>query len=109
MSPHVVVIEDNEALLATIQELLESAGYRVTGLNAIRTLEELTGLNADCFILDEQLPVVSGHIICIMLKSRPETREVPVILISGHEELEGIASLCKAEAFLQKPLWTSIS
>lgn len=103
MKPHVVVIEDDSALLAAISLVLKDAGYRVTALQAIDTLEELIDYKADCFILDEQLPLVSGHIICIMLKSRPETRHIPVIMISGHEELEGIVSLCKAEAFLRKP------
>jgi DNA-binding response OmpR family regulator len=103
MKPHVVIIEDDAALLAAIKVVLMDAGYRVTALPAIDTLEALIELKADCFILDEQLPVVSGHIICIMLKSRQETCHIPVIMISGHEELEGIASLCKAEAFLRKP------
>jgi len=103
MKTHIVVIEDNPALLSAVSEVLEDAGYQVTALNAIESLESLTELWADCFILDEHLPVVSGHIICIMLKSKPETADIPVILISGHEQLESITTLCKAEAFLKKP------
>ena len=89
MNPHIIVIEDNQALLATVTDVLEDSGYRVTPLTAIRSLEELAELRADCFILDEQLPVVSGHIICIMLKSRPETKDIPVILISGMQNSKG--------------------
>lgn len=62
MKTHVVIIEDNPALLAAVAEVLKDAGYRVTALNAIESLESLTELQADCFILDEHLPVVSGHI-----------------------------------------------
>jgi CheY-like chemotaxis protein len=101
--PHIVVIEDDESLLATIVLILEASGYRVTALTAITTLAALIKLQADCFILDEQLPVLSGHIICILLRSKPETRRVPIVLISGHAELEAIAWLCRADAFLRKP------
>lgn len=38
-----------------------------------------------------------------MLKSKPETADIPVVLISGHDQLEGITTLCKAEGFLKKP------
>lgn len=63
----------------------------------------LPNLRPIALSLDEQLPVISGHIICILLKSRPATKNTPVILISGHEELESIATLCEAEGFLKKP------
>lgn len=103
MKVHVVIIEDDADLRETITYLLEESGYRVTALGAMETLEALIDLKADCFILDEQLPVISGHIICILLKSKAETSQIPVILISGHDQLEGVANLCKAEAFVKKP------
>ena len=83
--------------------LFEISGYKVTGLLSISTLEALIELRADCFILDEKLPYVSGHIICIMLKSNPATRSIPVILTSATKELENYATLCQAEKFLYKP------
>ena len=102
-TPHVVIIEDNEAILQMICDALRDEGYRVTGMNALNAIEELVDFRADCFILDEHLPVVSGHIICIMLKFNSATRRIPIILMSGYNELEYVAGLCESDGYLKKP------
>ncbi|MDN3584223.1 response regulator [Mucilaginibacter flavus] len=103
MTRHVVLIEDDTDLRESITLLLEANGFRVTALKSIITPEHLIGLKPDCFLLDEQLPYLSGHIICILLKSKPETKDIPVIMMSAHEEIENYASLGTAEAFISKP------
>jgi CheY-like chemotaxis protein len=103
MGKHIVIIEDDLIIAAVIKELLTEQGYLATSLPSLSTIESLMDLNADCFIIDEQLPFVSGHIICIMLKSKPGTKDIPIILVSASDELEGYASLYKADAFFKKP------
>jgi len=49
------------------------------------------------------LPLVSGHIICIYLRSKPVTADIPVILISAHPKLDHYSELCGANAWLAKP------
>jgi len=83
--------------------LLKEAGYRVTGLSAVAQLDELLKLSADLFVLDEHLPAVSGHIICIYLRSQPRTAKVPVILVSAHPEIHNYAGLCEANGWVGKP------
>lgn len=103
MEKHIVIIEDDSYMLELMAFLLEAEGYRVTKLAHLHTLEQLIDLKADCFIIDEQLPYVNGHIICIMLKSKAATNDIPVILTSAFDELEGFATLCKANAYFKKP------
>jgi DNA-binding response OmpR family regulator len=100
---HIVIIEDDITLLQLLEKLLQSEGYRVTCLEALATIEQLIALKADCFILDEHLPNVTGHIICILVKSKPETKTVPVILMSGYKELEYFADISCADAYIKKP------
>lgn len=100
---HIVIIEDDADMRDVMTQVLEADGYRVTAFAAITSLEDLLNAKADCFVLDEQLPFVSGHIICIMLKSKLATKEIPVILISASPSLEGHATLSQADAFLGKP------
>jgi DNA-binding response OmpR family regulator len=100
---HIVIIEDDTSLLQLLGKLLQSEGYRVTSFEKLSTIEELIELNADCFIIDEQLPNVSGHIICILLKAKQETKGVPVILMSAFEKLEYFADISCANAYLKKP------
>ena len=103
MKPHIVIIEDDPVVLRLVEFILTKERYCVTTLPAIGTVEALIDLNADCYILDEQLPFVNGHIIAIILKSNERTKNVPVILMSAYAELETFASLCKADAYLKKP------
>jgi DNA-binding response OmpR family regulator len=103
MKKHIVVIEDDVDLLSAVALVLESAGYQVTGFPALTSFEALTELHADCFIFDEQLPYVSGHIICIMVKSNAIIKDVPVILISASGKLNDMALIGEADAFLRKP------
>ena len=103
MKSHIVIIEDDPAVLHLVEFILTKEGYRVTPLPALGTVEALIDLKADCYILDEQLPFVTGHIIAIILKSNERTKNIPVILMSAYAELETFASLCKADEYLKKP------
>ena len=103
MKEHIVIIEDDTYMLEAMGGVLEGQGYQTTKLLQLSTLDELMALGADCFIIDEKLPYVTGHIICMMLKSKPATKNVPVILTSAYSQLENFASLCKADNYLKKP------
>jgi DNA-binding response OmpR family regulator len=103
MGKHIAIIDDDVIIAEVIKELLQEQGYRATSLPSLSTIENLMALNADCFVIDEQLPFISGHIICIMLKSKPQTKDIPLILVSASDRLEGYAFQCKADAFFKKP------
>ena len=103
MQPHIVLIEDDQGISDVTCLILASAGYRTTTFGAFTSLEELTSLHADCFLLDENLPGISGHIICILLKSKPLTKDVPLILFSAGTGLQRAVELCEAEAGIAKP------
>jgi len=100
---HIVIIEDDSTLLTLLGKFLQAAGYRTTKLGMLSSMEDLLASNADCFLVDEQLPNVTGHIICMLLKKKPETKEVPVILMSAFDELEYFADLACANTYLKKP------
>jgi len=103
MNKHIVIIEDDPELLEVLVMALKDGGYRVTPFRQLNSMEELISLQADAFVLDEKLPGTSGHIICIMLKSKPQTKHLPVLLISADHSLEHLASLCEADGYLLKP------
>ena len=100
---HIVIIEDDTSFLHLLRKFLQSEGYQVTCFEKLTTIERLIDLKADYFIIDEQLPNVSGHIICILLKSKQQTKEIPVILMSAYDELEYFADISCANAYLKKP------
>jgi CheY-like chemotaxis protein len=103
MPKHIVIIEHDQATLDTMQRILEAEGYVTTGYNFFPSLSELVIMRADCFIIEEWLPHVSGHAICLMLKAKILTSTIPVILVSNTNLFEPMANLCNADGVLGKP------
>jgi len=103
MNQHIVIIESDPSLLSEMAAALENQGYRVTGFESLTTIEELAALHAGLFIVDERLPTVSGHIICIMLHSDTHTRTIPQILIASSPLLGKFAALAEVNGSLRKP------
>lgn len=103
MAKHIALIENDDDFRWVVTLMLEGLGHRVTSFAQVEDIEALISLPVDLFMVDENLPGINGHILCIVLKSKLKTREVPVILISGSTNLVAMASLSDADAFLEKP------
>lgn len=105
-TPHILVIEDDDAIATLIQYNLEKEGYEVAiagdgeeGL--VQTDERLP----DLVVLDWMLPKVSGIEVCRRLRGRPETRNVPIIMLTARgEETDRVRGLdVGADDYLTKP------
>lgn len=85
--PHVLLVEDEPAQREVLGYNFESEGFQVTkaenGDDALMFVEEDA---PDLIVLDWMLPGVSGIEICRRLKSRTETRQIPIIMLSARSE-----------------------
>ena len=106
MTPYVLVVEDEDALATLLQYNLEKEGYDVTvagdGEEALILVDERL---PDLGVLDWMLPKVSGIEVCRRLRSRPETRNVPIIILTARgEETDRIRGLdTGADDYVVKP------
>jgi len=96
--------EDNRELLA---HLLVSQGYRVVCVeDGAQALEAATSQLIDLALLDVVMPHRDGFAVCQALKARPETRLIPVVLLTGltssEDRIQGIES--GADDFLCRPV-----
>lgn len=104
--PVVLVVEDEHAQREVLSYNLEAEGFRVAkainGEEALLLLEEEA---PDLVVLDWMLPNVSGIEICRHIKLRPETRNVPVIMLSARsEEVDRVRGLeTGADDYVVKP------
>ena len=104
--PTVLVVEDEPAQRAVLAYNLASEGYRVieaeNGEEALLLVDEET---PDVVVLDWMLPSVSGIEVCRQLKTRKDTRELPVIMLSARsEEVDKIRGLdTGADDYVTKP------
>ena len=106
MTPYVLVVEDEDALATLLQYNLEKEGYDVTvagdGEESLILVDERL---PDLVVLDWMLPKVSGIEVCRRLRSRPETRNVPIIILTARgEETDRIRGLdTGADDYVVKP------
>jgi len=106
MTPHVLVVEDEDALASLLQYNLDKEGYRVAvaidGEDALMQIDEQL---PDLVVLDWMLPKVSGVEVCRRLRARPETRSLPIIMLTARgEETDRIRGLdTGADDYVVKP------
>ncbi len=87
MSARILVTEDEEALCALLEYNLRSDGFAVTICrNGEEALEAIRVEKPDLLLLDWMLPHVSGIEICRQVRARPETRELPIIMLTARGE-----------------------
>jgi DNA-binding response OmpR family regulator len=98
-----VIIADDVSSPEGITALLEKDGYVVSALRSFPSMKELSFLRPDCFIINEWLPEICGHAICLMLKAQAQTKNTPVILISDAGDNEPLENRCDADLILKKP------
>ena len=104
--PKVLVVEDEPSQREVLAYNLEAEGFSVaragTGDDALMLVEEEV---PDLILLDWMLPGVSGIEICRRLKTRPQTRTVPVIMLSARsEEVDRVRGLeTGADDYVVKP------
>ncbi|QFS82984.1 Phosphate regulon transcriptional regulatory protein PhoB [Roseivivax sp. THAF40] len=104
--PTVLLVEDEAAQREVLAYNLEAEGFDVSragdGEEAVMLFEED---RPDLVILDWMLPKLSGIEVCRQIKIRPETRDVPVIMLSARaEEVDRVRGLeTGADDYVVKP------
>ncbi len=104
--PTVLVVEDELAQREVLAYNLEAEGFRVlkaeNGEEALLLVEEDT---PDIIVLDWMMPNLSGIEVCRRLKTRPETRAIPIIMLSARsEEVDKVRGLeTGADDYVVKP------
>jgi two-component system phosphate regulon response regulator PhoB len=106
MSARILIVEDEEPLTLLLRYNLEAEGYEVEtvarGDDADTRLREHI---PDLVVLDWMLPGLSGIELCRRLRMRPESRQLPIIMLTARgEESERVRGLTTgADDYVVKP------
>ena len=104
--PRVLVVDDEAAQREVLIYNLQSEGFTVaSAADGEEALLSVAETPPDVILLDWMMPNVSGIEVCRRLKIRPETRDIPVIMLSARsEELDLVRGLeTGADDYVTKP------
>lgn len=104
--PHVLVVEDEEALSQLLKYNLEKEGYRVAvAMDGEEALVVADEIKPDLVILDWMLPKAPGIEVCRRLRARQGTRNTPIVMLTARDgESERVRGLdMGADDYITKP------
>ncbi|MEE8424537.1 MAG: response regulator [Elusimicrobiota bacterium] len=105
--PRLVVADDQEDLLAMMEDALTMHGFEIrTASNGKEALELIKKDPPDCVILDLFMPMMDGFAVCRELKADPLFQHLPIIILSATtdqgDKIQGLDS--GADDFVTKPI-----
>lgn len=102
----IILVEDEEDIAALIKLQADISGYNlhveVDGINGLKAIERE---KPDLVVLDIMLPGLNGFDVCRRLKSNPELKKIPIVIISAKsDELDMVLGLeLGADDYVAKP------
>lgn len=106
MAGKILVVDDDAVNRELLEEFLHAEGLDVvTAPDGRSSLQQFARLQPDLVLLDVNMPFLDGFEVCRRLKSNPDTRLTPVVLVTGlsaaEDRVKGIKA--GADGFLSKP------
>ena len=101
-----LIVDDDPSVIVALGKALQGLAHTVFAPNGEEALQQVREVLPDLILLDMELPGVSGLLVCKMLKSDPDTADIPVIFITSHVEsgFEETVFDAGAADYIAKPL-----
>lgn len=113
---HVLVVDDDRSMRSLARQSLEVAGFSVTeardGHEALALLEAPGSPAVDLVLLDVDMPGLDGFQVCKQIRSQLRLRDLPVLMMTGLNDLESIDRAYEAGAtdfVLKPPNWAILA
>ena len=103
---NVMVVEDDKIMGQMVTEILDDLGFRVTtATSGLIAFEKLRQNPVDFIVLDVLLPEMDGFEIYSKLQENPDTKDIPVMIITAWSDEKNVAraSQMGIKHFLPKP------
>jgi EAL domain-containing protein (putative c-di-GMP-specific phosphodiesterase class I)/DNA-binding response OmpR family regulator len=102
----ILAVDDDDDILLIIETLLRSANYSVlTAHDGKEAIALALEARPDLVLLDVMMPELSGWEVCTTLKSAPETRDTPVVMLTVKSEIRDLITGMQvgADDYITKP------
>lgn len=99
----VMIIDDDEDISAMLFLLLRKSYDVAVVTKSEEIFPRVKHFQPDIILLDVFLTGYDGRVICKQLKFHPDSKHVPVIMVSGDDEILRTVEQFGANDFIQKP------
>jgi CheY-like chemotaxis protein len=104
MGKKILVIDDEEDIIAVLKHRLSENGYEVTtAVNGQDGLDKMQKSPADLIILDVLMPVMDGFQFFKIIKNDPKMAHIPIIVLTARGGMRGSFEALDADEFVPKP------
>ncbi|PIU83730.1 MAG: two-component system response regulator [Elusimicrobia bacterium CG06_land_8_20_14_3_00_38_11] len=107
MSKKILVVDDEKDIVEVISMYLEREDYEpLAAYDGQEALQKIILQQPDLVVLDIMMPKLDGHSLNIKLKENPETKDIPVIVMTGKGHLREIITARKDVTivdYIEKP------
>jgi len=87
--PSILVVDDDPVTRGLIAVVLEGEGYAVREANdGFAALRSIDDAQPDCVLLDLMMPVLDGHDVLSLLRSRSRVARLPVVMLTAAGDVE---------------------
>ncbi|RLS52289.1 MAG: response regulator [Planctomycetota bacterium] len=103
----ILVADDNQQNRDLLEAFLADDGHEILmAVDGKEALQIATTQMPDLILLDIMMPKLSGYEVCSQLKSDPQTRSIPILMVTALKEMGDIerALTAGADDFLTKPI-----
>lgn len=106
MGKKILIIDDDVEMATMMGEILSTRNYEIVlAHDGIRAIEKSNKEKVDLILLDIRMPFFSGFWFCDAFKQKPETKDIPVVIVSALSNPEDIEKAYRlgAAGYLTKP------
>lgn len=111
MGKKILIVDDDQVILDSLQEFLAGAGYEVLlAADGISGFERIVKEKPDLIVTDILLPRLHGIAVCEKIRSDDDLRSIPIILMTGvYKDVNMRLYVYKglADDFIEKPFLES--
>jgi len=80
---HILAVDDEPEIVKLVARLLEARGHRVSiARDGQAALDAVAAERPDVMVIDSALPKLDGLTVTLRLKSSPETKDLPIVLMT---------------------------
>ncbi len=100
---NILLIDDSPGISAL---MLKSRGYKVSvALDGLEGIEKATNEHPDLILLDIMMPGMDGYEVCMRLRTEPDIKDIPIIMLTAKDDHESVARCFElgADSYIVKP------